>query len=106
MSLDVIKERELTMRVSLHMSVSTGSRVWQWDGHSPSAGPVVLSFFVGMGEAWREPRGAASACCGKDDKLLQISPSPLPLVLGRIQPNATSVINAIRYPRLGVEQAS
>lgn len=85
------------------MSVSRGSRVWQWDGHSPSAGPVVLSFFVGMGKAWREPRGAASACCGKDDKL-QISPSPLSLVLGRIQPNATSVIKAIRSPR--VEQAS
>lgn len=41
MKLDVIKEWELIRRVSIHMSASQGSRVWQWDQHSPSADPAV-----------------------------------------------------------------
>lgn len=83
MGSDVVLESELTRRVSIHMSVPRGSRVWQWDEHSPSAGPIFLSFFVEMRQTWREPRGAASACCGKD-RNVQIGPSPLLLAPRRI----------------------
>lgn len=62
------------------MTVSRGSRVWQWNEHSPSAEPSALSFFVEFGARLGVSRVAQlQLSCGKDSK---VADPPKPDVIG------------------------